>query len=60
MKKVNIPALLLAILVVSMFIGVGLAIAYRNIWLVLLFIVLGFGIMGTAIANKKKKSDSPA
>jgi hypothetical protein len=60
MKKINIPALLLAILVVSMFIGVGLAIAYRNIWLVLLFIVLGFGIMGTGIANKKKKSDSPA
>ncbi|MFS0672305.1 DUF5325 family protein [Ornithinibacillus sp. 179-J 7C1 HS] len=58
MKKVNIPALLLALLVVSMFIGVGFAIALRNIWLIILFIVLGFGIMGTGIANKRKKSGS--
>lgn len=58
MKKVNIPALLLALLVVSMFIGVGFAIALRNIWLIILFIVLGFSIMGTGIANKRKKSGS--
>lgn len=60
MKKINIPAFLLAMLVVLMFIGVGFAIALRSIWLVLLFIALGFGIMGTGIANKKKKSGSQA
>ncbi|MBC5635831.1 DUF5325 family protein [Ornithinibacillus sp. BX22] len=60
MKKINIPALLLALVVVSMFIGVGLAIAMRNIWLIVLFIVLGFAIMGFGIANKKKKSGSQA
>ncbi|WP_042145083.1 DUF5325 family protein [Paucisalibacillus sp. EB02] len=54
MKNVNIPALLLALLVVSMFIGVGFAIALRSIWLILLFITLGFGIMGAGIANKRK------
>ena len=55
MKKINLFALLLALLVVSMFIGVGFAIALRNTWLILLFIVLGFGIMGTGIASKKRK-----
>ncbi|WP_026905982.1 DUF5325 family protein [Paucisalibacillus globulus] len=58
MRNVNIPALLLALLVVSMFIGVGFAIALRSIGLILLFILLGFGIMGAGIANKKKKSGS--
>ncbi|WP_010097925.1 DUF5325 family protein [Ornithinibacillus scapharcae] len=60
MKNLNIPAFLLATLVIIMFIGVGFAIALRSIWLILLFIALGFGIMGTGIANKKKKSGSQA
>jgi hypothetical protein len=59
MRNINIPALLLALLVISMFIGVGFAIALRSIWLILLFIALGFGIMGAGIA-KKRKSGSHA
>ncbi|WP_158589674.1 MULTISPECIES: DUF5325 family protein [Clostridia] len=55
MKKLNIPMLLLAMLVISMFIGVGAAIAYRNIWLVILFLLLGFGFMGTGIRFKKTR-----
>ncbi|MBU5265970.1 DUF5325 family protein [Virgibacillus proomii] len=55
MKKINWPMLLLAFLVISMFIGVGIAIAYRNIWLVILFLVLGCVFMGTGISFKKKR-----
>lgn len=55
MQKVNIPMLLLSLLVVSMFILVGLAIAYRNIWLVLLFLFLGFAIMSFGISLKRKR-----
>jgi uncharacterized membrane protein len=55
MKQINIPALLLAFLVVLMFVGVGFAIALRNVWLILLFIILGFSIMGSGIAFKKRK-----
>jgi len=55
MKKINIPALLLAILVVSMFLGVGVAIAYRNVWFILLCMVLGFAIMGYGISLKRKR-----
>jgi uncharacterized membrane protein len=55
MKQINIPALLLAFLVVLMFVGVGFAIALRNVWLILLFIILGFSIMGSGIAYKKRK-----
>ncbi|GIO26020.1 DUF5325 family protein [Ornithinibacillus bavariensis] len=55
MKQINIPALLLAMLVVLMFIGVGFAIALRSILLILLFIVLGFSIMGSGLALKKRK-----
>lgn len=58
MKQVNIPAFLLAMLVVLMFVGVGFAIALRSIGLIVLFIVLGFAIMGFGIAHKKGKSDS--
>jgi Family of unknown function (DUF5325) len=55
MKKINWPMLLLAFLVISMFIGVGIAIAYRNIWLVILFLVLACVFMGTGISFKKKR-----
>jgi hypothetical protein len=37
-----------------MFIGVGVAIALRNIWLIILFIILGFGLMGYGISLKRK------
>ncbi|MBD1224425.1 DUF5325 family protein [Virgibacillus halodenitrificans] len=55
MKGINISKLLLAILVISMFVAVGVAIAYRNVWLVLLFIFLGFAIMGYGLSRRKRK-----
>ncbi|GLO65865.1 MULTISPECIES: DUF5325 family protein [Oceanobacillus] len=55
MKNINLPMLLLAFLVVLMFILVGLSIAFRNIWFILLFILIGFGIFGIVMARKKGK-----
>ncbi|WP_249869907.1 DUF5325 family protein [Oceanobacillus saliphilus] len=55
MKKVNYPMLLLAMSVILMFILVGLAIAMRNIWLILLFLIVGFGIFGYGLALKKRR-----
>lgn len=55
MEKLNIPMLLLSLLVVSMFILVGLAIAFRNIWLVALFLFLGFAMMSFGISLKRKR-----
>ncbi|WP_190279420.1 DUF5325 family protein [Ornithinibacillus gellani] len=55
MKNINFPMLFLAILVIAMFVAVGIAISYQNIWLIILFIVLGFGFMGYGISLKKKK-----
>lgn len=55
MKKINIPMLLLAMLVISMFLAVGVAIAFRNIWFVLLFLLLGFIIMGYGLSLKRKR-----
>lgn len=55
MKKINIPKLLLAMLVICMFLAVGVAIAFRNIWFVLLFLLLGFAIMGYGLSLKEKK-----
>jgi CHASE2 domain-containing sensor protein len=54
-KNVNIPMLLLATLVIISFVGVGFAIALRNVWLIVLFIMLGFSAMGYGISLKKKK-----
>ncbi|WP_368654690.1 DUF5325 family protein [Ornithinibacillus sp. 4-3] len=56
MKKINISMLLLAMLVISMFIGVGVAIAFRSIWFIALFTVLGFVIMSYGISLKRKNS----
>lgn len=53
MKSINIPMLLLALLVVLLFILVGLAVAFRNIWFVLLLTVLAFGIFGMVMSQKK-------
>ncbi|WP_170138845.1 DUF5325 family protein [Oceanobacillus chungangensis] len=54
MKRVNVPMLLLSMLVIAMFLGVGLSIALRNIWLILIFLILGFSLMSIGIARKKK------
>ncbi|MEI3611028.1 DUF5325 family protein [Pseudogracilibacillus sp. SO30301A] len=56
MKKINFPMLLLAMLVVLMFCLVGVAMAYQNYLLIILFVLLGFGFMGFGI-YKKRKSD---
>lgn len=58
MKDMNWALFGLAFLVVLMFILVGLAIAFRNVWLILLFIFLGFGLMGYGIALKRKGNKS--
>jgi len=55
MKNINIPALLLATLVTMMFVGVGIAISYKSITFILIFLILGFSIMGYAISKKKKR-----
>lgn len=54
MKNINVPMLLLAFLVILMFVAVGVAIAFRNIWLILLFLLLGFAIMGFGLSLKRK------
>ncbi|MFD2760583.1 DUF5325 family protein [Lentibacillus juripiscarius] len=55
MQKIDIPMLLLASLVISMFILVGIAIAFRNIWLILLFLLLGSLFMGFGLSLKRKR-----
>lgn len=55
MKNINIPMLLLASLVILMFLAVGVSIAFRNIWFILLFILLGFGFMGYGLSLKRRK-----
>lgn len=54
MKKINIPMLLLALLVISLFSGVGVALAYRNIFAMIVCFLLGFAVMGYGISLKKK------
>ncbi|GAB3068204.1 DUF5325 family protein [Virgibacillus ainsalahensis] len=55
MKNINFPMLMLAILVISMFMAVGVAIAFRNIGFIILFIALGFALMGYGISLKRKR-----
>lgn len=55
MKNMDWPLLLLAILVVAMFVAVGYAVALRNVWLIILFIVLGFALMGYGLSLKRKR-----
>ena len=57
MKKLNIPMLLLAILVILMFCLVGVAMSYQNIWFILLFLLLGFGLMGFGLYLKNKRPE---
>lgn len=48
--------LFLAILVITMFSLVGVAIAYENFLFMIVFLLLGFALMGYGI-NLKRKSD---
>lgn len=58
MKNINFPMLFLAILVVTMFCLVGIAIHYANFWLVALFLLLGFAFMGYGLAKRKTNETS--
>lgn len=55
LSKINLPMLLLAMLVILMFTFVAISIAYRNIWLIVLFFLLGTFFMGYGLALKRKK-----
>lgn len=55
MKKLNVKMLGLSLLVIAMFIGAAISITYRNIWIILLFILLGFVVMGYGLSLKKKE-----
>jgi len=55
MKNVNIPMLLLATAVILMFFLVGAAIAMQNIWLIILFTILGFALMGLGLTIKRRR-----
>ncbi len=54
MKNINVPMLLLALLVISLFSGVGIALAYQNIFAMIICFLLGFTVMGYGISLKKK------
>lgn len=54
MKKVNLSAFLLALLVVVSFSAVGVSIAFRSFVSIVIFTILGFVIMGYGIYLKKK------
>jgi len=54
MTNINFPMLFLALLIISMFVFSGIALAYRNILLVILFFLLGNGLMGFGIYLKRK------
>lgn len=56
MKNINIPMLLLALLVISLFSGVGIALAYRNIFAIIICFLLGFATMGYGISLKRKSN----
>lgn len=56
MANINFPMLLLALLIISMFVFSGIALAYRNILLVILFFLLGNGLMGFGIYLKRKNA----
>ena len=58
MKNINIPILLLSALVVTMFCLVGVAMHYQSALFMILFTLLGFGLMGYGLVLKRKrKSD---
>lgn len=53
MKDINIPMALLATAVILMFVMVGASIAMENIWLIILFTLLGFALMGVGLSLKR-------
>lgn len=55
MKNINVPILLLATLVVSMFCLVGVAMFYENFLFMILFTLLGFFFMGYGLMLKRKR-----
>jgi|GEM_PF-1231129 len=57
MKSINFPMLFLAFLVVFMFCLVGVAIAYKNFWLMFFFFILGFAFMGYGLMQKRKSGN---
>lgn len=54
MKQINLPMLALAMLVIFMFVAVGIAISLQNIWLIAIFSLAGFAIMGFGLSLKRK------
>lgn len=55
MSKVNYPMALLATLVIAAFFAVGASIAVKNAWLIILFLLLGFAMMGFGLTLKRKR-----
>ncbi|GGD19455.1 DUF5325 family protein [Pontibacillus salipaludis] len=60
MKNVNIPLFLLALLAVFCFMLVGVAIGYRSVIFSLLFLLLGFSVMGFGFVVKRKQRNQEA
>lgn len=54
LKKIQLPMLLLAFLVVFCFIAVSLAIGFRSFLLAFFFLILGFALMGFGFTLKRK------
>lgn len=57
MKNFNLPMFLLAFTVILMFCLVGVAIAYKSVLFIALFLLAGFALMGLGITLKKRNSD---
>ncbi|HLS20179.1 MAG TPA: DUF5325 family protein [Bacillota bacterium] len=57
MAPINFRMLFLAIVIISMFGLAGVALAYRNVLLVVLFFILGNVLMGYGL-YLKRRSDS--
>jgi hypothetical protein len=55
MNKINVPALIIAIVVISLLAIAAIAISYRNVWVILLSLFLSFAIMGYGISLKKRR-----
>ncbi|QTM99291.1 hypothetical protein ERJ70_08225 [Sediminibacillus dalangtanensis] len=55
MKKIQLPMLLLAVLVIASFVAAGVAIGFRNYLWMVLFILAGFLLMGFGLARKRRR-----
>ncbi|GAE91792.1 hypothetical protein JCM21714_749 [Gracilibacillus boraciitolerans JCM 21714] len=54
--NIQISRFLLAICVILAFSAVGIGIALRNIWFIIIAFIIGFVLMGFGISIKKKKA----